>query len=80
MRFRPTGYELLSTARTVLREQVLPHVPADERQTIGVIEKAMALAGQKLEREVPAQPGDLEPEIPSIRRSSGGKSTCDRDK
>jgi hypothetical protein len=60
MRIRPTGYDLLSAARRVLREAVLPHVPADERQTIGTIDAAMAFAAHKLERELPPQPEDLD--------------------
>jgi hypothetical protein len=59
MRIRPTGSELLATARMVLREDVLPHVPSEGRPAIDAIESAMALAAHKLERELPAQGEDI---------------------
>jgi hypothetical protein len=60
MRIRPTGYELLATACTVLREHLLPCVPPGEQQTVRDIEHAMVLAARNLELDRPAGPEDLE--------------------
>jgi hypothetical protein len=60
MRIRPTGFELLSAAQTVLRESVVPETPAHELPTAHRIEAALALAAHKLRHELPAQREDLE--------------------
>jgi Domain of unknown function (DUF6285) len=60
MRIRPTGYELLATACTLLCEHLLPCVPPGEQQTMRDIEHAMVLAARNLELDRPAGPEDLE--------------------
>lgn len=60
MRVRPTGHELLSTARAVLRERLLPQLSLDDRQTAHAIGRAMAIAAHELEFARPAQPEDIE--------------------
>ncbi|MGD0472046.1 MAG: DUF6285 domain-containing protein [Candidatus Velthaea sp.] len=49
MRTRPTGSELLSTAQTVVRDEILPHVPSEERATVLAIQTAMRLAARRLD-------------------------------
>ena len=60
MRIRPTGYELLATARTVLRECLLPQADDDDRQALCAIARTMAIAGHELEFEQPARRDDVE--------------------
>jgi hypothetical protein len=60
MRIPPAGDELLSAARTVLRESVLPHIAAGERQMVLEIDAALALAAHKLAHELRADREDLE--------------------
>lgn len=60
MRIRPTGYELLSTARTVLREHLLPQAADDDRHALCAIGRTMAIAGHELEFEQPARRDDVE--------------------
>jgi hypothetical protein len=59
MRIRPTCSELLATAQVVLREEVLPCIPPEERPTIDSIESAMVLAAHKFERELPPEREDV---------------------
>ena len=49
MRIRPTGTELLSAARAVLHEALLPHLPHDEQQIAASIGRAMAIAAAEME-------------------------------
>lgn len=48
MRDRPTGAELLDTARRVLREELLPLLPAEQRHTALMVANALAIAARQL--------------------------------
>ncbi|MCO6056908.1 DUF6285 domain-containing protein [Pseudomonas sp. MOB-449] len=48
MRDYPTGSELLSTAETLLREQLLPNLPAEQRHTALMIARSMGIAARQL--------------------------------
>lgn len=48
MRDRPTGEELLETARKVLREELLPALPADKRHAALMIANALSIAARQL--------------------------------
>ncbi len=48
MRDLPTGDQLLDTARALLRDELLPALPADKRHAALMIANAMAIAGRQL--------------------------------
>jgi hypothetical protein len=48
MRDQPTGAQLLDTARSLLRDELLPALPADKRHAALMIANAMAIAGRQL--------------------------------
>lgn len=48
MRDQPTGDQLLDTARAILREELIPALPADKRHTALMIANAMAIAARQL--------------------------------
>ena len=48
MRNHPTGDELLDTARDVLREELIPALPAAQRHNALMIANAMAIAARQL--------------------------------
>lgn len=48
MRDQPTGEQLLDTARSLLRDELLPALPADKRHAALMIANAMAIAGRQL--------------------------------
>ena len=48
MRGQPTGEQLLETARGLLRDELLPALPADKRHAALMIANAMAIAGRQL--------------------------------
>jgi hypothetical protein len=48
MRDRPTGEELLACARKVLREKVLPSLPADHKHALLMALNAMSIAERQL--------------------------------
>lgn len=48
MRDRPTGKELLACARKVLREKVLPSLPAEHKYTVLMVLNAMSIAERQL--------------------------------
>lgn len=48
MRDRPTGEDLLASARKVLREQVLPSLPADHKHAALMVLNAMSIAERQL--------------------------------
>lgn len=50
MRDLPTGDQLLETAREILREEVLPILPANKRYAALMIANAMAIAMRELDR------------------------------
>jgi hypothetical protein len=60
MRIRPTGCELLSAARSVLRESILPHLPPDELPAGREIERAMTVAADELMHRRTAQSASVE--------------------
>jgi hypothetical protein len=60
MRIRPTGLELLSTARTVLRDRVMPHVGPDQQAAVCEIERVMAIAANALQFEQRLPRADVE--------------------
>lgn len=45
---QPTGEQLLDTARSLLRDELLPALPADKRHAALMIANAMAIAGRQL--------------------------------
>lgn len=49
MRDFPTGNQLLETARTLLRESLLPALPAEKRHEALMVANAMAIAMRQLE-------------------------------
>jgi len=49
MRDRPTGPELLACARKVLREDVLPALPAASKPTLLMVMNAMSIAERQLQ-------------------------------
>ncbi|ENO85103.1 DUF6285 domain-containing protein [Thauera linaloolentis] len=49
MRDRPTGAELLDTARQVLRDELIPALPADKRMSALMIANALAIAARQLQ-------------------------------
>lgn len=54
MRDRPKGYELLASARKLLREKVLPALPAEHKHGLLMVMKAMSIAERQLQYgEVP---------------------------
>jgi uncharacterized protein DUF6285 len=48
MRDQPTGDQLLETARALLRDELIPALPADKRHTALMIANAMAIAARQL--------------------------------
>ncbi|BAL24593.1 DUF6285 domain-containing protein [Azoarcus sp. KH32C] len=48
MRDQPTGDQLLDTARAILREELIPALPADKRHAALMIANAMAIAARQL--------------------------------
>ncbi len=48
MRDRPTGDQLLACARQLLREEVLPALPADSKHTLLMVMNAMSIAERQL--------------------------------
>lgn len=48
MRERPTGEELLAVARKVLREELMPLLPSDQRYDALMIANAMGIAARQL--------------------------------
>lgn len=48
MREQPTGSQLLETARQVLREELIPSLPADKRHAALMIANAMAIAARQM--------------------------------
>lgn len=48
MRDQPDGASLLDTARRVLREELLPLLPAEQRHTALMVANAMAIAARQL--------------------------------
>jgi hypothetical protein len=48
MRDEPTGEQLLETARNLLREELLPALPADRKHAALMIANAMAIATRQL--------------------------------
>ncbi len=51
MRHEPTAANLLETARTVLREKILPQLPASARYEALMVANAMAIAARQIEAE-----------------------------
>ena len=49
MRDEPKGDQLLDTARTVLREELIPALPADKRHAALMIANAMSIAMRQLQ-------------------------------
>ena len=49
MRDQPDGAELLKTARTLLRDQLIPALPADQKYPALMIANAMAIAARQLD-------------------------------
>jgi hypothetical protein len=50
MRDQPTGDQLLDTARAILREELIPALPADKRHAALMIANAMAIAARQLRK------------------------------
>lgn len=50
MRDQPTGEALLETARTVLREELMPALPADKRHAALMIANALSIAARQLKK------------------------------
>ena len=48
MRDRPTGDELLISARKVVRDEVMPLLPADKRHAVLMVMNAMSIAERQL--------------------------------
>lgn len=48
MRDQPTGEELLETARAVLRDDLIPALPADKRHSALMIANALSIAARQL--------------------------------
>lgn len=50
MRDEPTGEQLLDTARSLLRDELLPALPADKRHAALMIANAMSIAMRQLQQ------------------------------
>ena len=59
MRIRPDGVELLRAARAVIDTAIAPHIAPGRRDALREIEQAMALAEDRLARDVDASVADL---------------------
>ena len=59
MRDRPTGDELLDTARQVLRDELMPALPADKRMTALMIANALSIAARQLRNGDAAERAEL---------------------
>jgi len=59
MRDQPTGDQLLATARAVLRDELIPALPADKRHSALMIANAMAIAMRQLQRGDDAEREEL---------------------
>lgn len=59
MRIRPDGAELLQAARVVLNASIVPSLPSDRREDLRAIDRAMALAEDRLARDVGATADDV---------------------
>lgn len=59
MRIRPDGVELLRAARAVIGRAIVPDLIDDRHATLRAIEQAMALAEDRLTRELDASAADL---------------------
>lgn len=56
MRYQPTGDQLLDTARTLLRDELIPALPPEKRHVALMIANAMAIATRQLQAgEAPQQ-------------------------
>jgi hypothetical protein len=56
MRDQPTGEQLLETARAVLRDELIPALPADRRHAALMVANAVAIAARQLQN---GDTGDL---------------------
>lgn len=59
MRDRPTGDELLDTARQVLRDELMPALPADKRMAALMMANALSIAARQLKNGDAAERGEL---------------------
>jgi Domain of unknown function (DUF6285) len=68
MRDRPTGDELLTCARKLVRDEVMPSLPADRKHTVLMVMNAMSIAERQLRYgEAPAHR-----ELAAIKSLVGG--------
>lgn len=59
MRDRPTGDELLETARSVLREELMAALPADKRHAALMLANALSIAARQLKNGDAAERAEL---------------------
>lgn len=59
MRDQPTGDQLLDTARSVLREELLPALPAHKRHAALMIANALSIAARQLKNGDAAERAEL---------------------
>lgn len=59
MRDHPTGDELLETARKLLREDLIPALPADKRHAALMIANALSIAARQLRNGDAGERGEL---------------------
>jgi hypothetical protein len=59
MRDQPTGDQLLDTARALLRDELIPALPADKRHSALMIANAMAIAARQLKNGHDAEREEL---------------------
>lgn len=59
MRIRPHGVELLRAARVVIDAAIAPHLSEDRRDTLHAIDRAMALAEDRIARDVGASAAEI---------------------
>ena len=59
MRDRPTGDELLETARAVLRDELMPALPANKRHAALMIANALSIAARQLKNGDASERGEL---------------------
>jgi hypothetical protein len=60
MRDEPTGEQLLETARNLLREELLPALPADRKHAALMIANAMAIAIRQLKNGEDGERSELD--------------------
>ncbi len=83
MRDRPSGAELLELARRILRQQLLEHIPPEDKYSALMVANTMAIAarqmafGDSLEREELSRVAEIFGEVPHADNTADVQSALE---